>query len=327
MVVAFPITPNLMRAFILAGGFATRLWPLTEKRAKPLLPLAGKPIIEHIMEQIPQNVPVNISTNALFETGFIEWLQNRNDTRTNLLIEQTVKDDQKLGALGAVAQWIEQEHVADDVLLLTGDNYFGFSLQTFLESAPPGKTLLAAYDIGNTERARAFGTVVTDAHDTVTAFEEKPSNPRTTLVSTGCSLLPRHILPILVEHAQTHPDNVGGLFEELLKQGEIVQCFAFTEPWFDIGSFHAYMEATKELVGDNVRIAHSSTCEKTKTEGSVLIGEHCRVRNATLTNVVLFEGCTVENCELRNCIVDTGCSLQNIDLSGKMLRAGTVLQT
>ncbi|MEK7217912.1 MAG: NDP-sugar synthase, partial [Patescibacteria group bacterium] len=47
-----------MQAFLLAGGFATRLWPLTEKRAKPLLPLAGKPIITHLLENIPEGIPV-----------------------------------------------------------------------------------------------------------------------------------------------------------------------------------------------------------------------------------------------------------------------------
>ena len=55
-----------MRAFILAGGFATRLWPLTEKRAKPLLPLAGKPMITHIVEGLPKDMPVIVSTNDAF---------------------------------------------------------------------------------------------------------------------------------------------------------------------------------------------------------------------------------------------------------------------
>ena len=61
-----------MHAFILAGGFATRLWPLTEKRAKPLLPLAGVPLIEYLVQDIPEDIPITISTNAVFKEAFEE---------------------------------------------------------------------------------------------------------------------------------------------------------------------------------------------------------------------------------------------------------------
>jgi GTP:adenosylcobinamide-phosphate guanylyltransferase len=77
-----------MHAFILAGGFATRLWPLTEKRAKPLLPLAGKPLLTHLLEKIPRDIPVTVSTNAAFANGFSEW-QKMIDRPTDLIIEGT----------------------------------------------------------------------------------------------------------------------------------------------------------------------------------------------------------------------------------------------
>jgi len=314
-----------MKAFILAGGFATRLWPLTEKRAKPLLPLAGKPIIDHMLEQIPRDVPVTVSTNAAFAEGFKEW-QKSAPRPTELVIEQTASDDQKLGALGAVAQWIEQEGVNDDLLLLTGDNYCGFSMEEFLAAYEPGTPLLAAYDIGSKERAKAFGTVITEPKNkTILAFEEKPSDPKTTLVSTGCSIIPSGTLPILVEYAHKHPDNVGGIFEELLHQKHPVHCYSFTEPWFDIGSFEAYLEATTILVGDNQLLADGASCEKCEFSGSVIVGKNTKVKDSKLRNVVLFSNCIIENCVLADCIIDRNCTLQNVDLTGKMLREGTVL--
>jgi glucose-1-phosphate thymidylyltransferase len=316
-----------MHAFILAGGFATRLWPLTEKRAKPLLPLAGKPILTHLLEKIPEDMPVTVSTNAAFAEGFQEWAEKNGRDNLTILIEETKSDSEKLGALGAVAEWITKENVQDDVLLLTGDNYLGFSMEKFLESATPSVSLIAAHDIGDTESAKAFGTVIVDeSRKNVMAFEEKPSNPKSTLISTGCSILPASVLPILTTFAKKHPDNVGGIFEELLRQNMPIECFTFSDPWFDIGSFDAYLEATKVLVGNLVLSEESATHENTDTEGSIVIGKGSSVNRSTLTDTVIFEDCIVEDCVLHSCILDHHCVLRGIDLTGKMLREGTNLE-
>src|SRR5687768_2197658 len=136
-----------MKAFILAGGFATRLWPLTESRAKPLLPLAGKPMLSHIVEKIPPNIPVIVSTNAAFGEGFYAWKKTLQRDTIEIAIEQTTHDDQKLGTNGAVAQWITATNLKEDLLLITGDNYLGFSIEEFAKAATPGHPLLAAYDL------------------------------------------------------------------------------------------------------------------------------------------------------------------------------------
>ncbi|MFH1444849.1 MAG: NDP-sugar synthase [Candidatus Peregrinibacteria bacterium] len=316
-----------MRAFLLAGGFATRLWPLTEKRAKPLLPLAGKPLIDHLLEQLPADLPVTVSINAAFQESFDHWKVQSKHINTEILVEQARKDTEKLGALGAVAQWIARQHITDDVLLLTGDNYCGFSIAHFLEQYTSGTPLVAAYDIGDPARAQGFGTIVPDVNGThVAAFEEKPPHPSSSLVSTGVSILPAAHLPVVMEYAQKKPDNVGGIFEEFLHRGIPVEFRAFTEPWFDIGSFEAYLEATRVLVGDRVLLGHGAACEKTTSEGPVVLGNHSMVRNATLRNVIMFEHCTVEDCVLTDCILDDHCTLKGIDLSKQMLREGTILE-
>jgi glucose-1-phosphate thymidylyltransferase len=335
MELVFPM--KLMHAFILAGGFATRLWPLTEKRAKPLLPLAGKPIITHLLEKIPAEIPVTVSTNAAFEEDFRRWAKEQMRADLSIRIEGTRKDDEKLGALGAVRAWILDEKIDDDVLLLTGDNYFGCSIDAFLDARGEDEPLIAAHDIGSLESAKAFGTVIVhpkseaspsatpEGRREVLTFEEKPAQPKSTLVSTGCSWIPRACLPILIEYAALHPDNVGGIFEEFLRRRISVGCFTFTERWFDIGSFEAYLEATRALVGENVLRQDGSIVENSACQGSVVVGRESRVMDCNLRDVVLFDGCTVEDCHLENCILDEGCTLKGIDLRGKMLRAGTRL--
>ncbi len=332
-----------MHAFILAGGFATRLWPLTEKRAKPLLPLAGKPMLTHIVEKLPKDMPVTVSTNAAFAEGFEAW-KAQQDRSIDIIIERTTKDDEKLGALGAVAQWVTSEKIEDDVLLLTGDNYFGFSFDAFLQAYQPGTPILAAYDIGEKEKAKSFGTVILDrdrklanqqqanqltnkrASDRILAFEEKPKDPKSTLVSTGCSILPKQTLPILKEYAAKHPDNVGGIFEEFLKQKIAVQCFTFTEPWFDIGSFESYLEATKGLVGESILVGEGAELHDTVCEGTVVIGKGSKVTASKLSDTVIFDNCQLNDCVLERCVIDNNCELGQVDLTGKMLREGTKLE-
>lgn len=326
-----------MHAFILAGGFATRLWPLTEHRPKPLLPLAGKPLLTHLIEKIPKGLPITVSTNAIFAEAFHQWHAQPAtcNLQLSILIEDSCHDDHKLGALGAVAQWIIHEKIDDDILLLTGDNYIGCSLSSFIEAHTPGTPLLAAHDIGDRKQAKQFGTVMTNQPATchlqpatvlsISSFEEKPKEPKSTIVSTGCSLLPRSTLPVLVEYAKAYPDNVGGIFEEFLRRNIPVEAYIFSDPWFDIGSFEAYLEATKALIGRNVLAGEQSALENTPCMGSVVLGRQCSVRNSTLENVVLFDHCTIEHCDLRDCICDDHCMIKGIDLQKKMLRKETKL--
>lgn len=313
-----------MRAFVLAGGFATRLWPLTEKRAKPLLPLAGKPIITHLVEKIPAGMPVTVSTNGVFADGFKRWMDGMERPGLELVVEGTLRDDQKLGALGSIAQWVDAERLDDDLLILTGDNYLGFSLEKFL-AAFRGNPLLAAHDIGDVERAKAFGVVIPGDDTRVKGFEEKPKSPSSTLVSTGCVVLPKNSLPVLRDYAKVKPDNLGGIFEELLRKNISVEYFTFREPWMDIGSFHSYLDAHRELVGEQALIDPGARVNGTECRGSVTIGKGCIIDGSELTDCMIFDNVTIRNCTLRNCVIDDGCILEGIDLQKQMLRAGTRL--
>ncbi len=315
-----------MHAFILAGGFATRLWPLTEKRPKPLLPLAGKPLLSHMIEHIPQDMPVTVSTNAVFETAFRKWAHTVHRP-VFLNIEPSTHDDVKLGALGAVAHWLQKSGIDDDILLLTGDNYFGFRIHHFVEQHTAGIATVAAYDVGDKAAARQFGTVVMNPDGKhVAAFEEKPPEPKSSLVSTGCSILPRATLPILLEYAAKKPDNVGGIFEELLHRGLPIHAYTFQEPWFDIGAFQSYMHASRQVAGSGTHTHPSASIDElSQCDGTVILGEHTQVHRSILKNCVIFANCQIENCHLEDCVIDDHCHLQGIDLRTKMLRSHTTL--
>lgn len=318
-----------MKVFILAGGFATRLWPLTERRAKPLLPIAGKPIISSIVEQIPEDLPVTLSTNAVFADDFRRWKKGIRRRNLDILIEDAGHDDQKLGALGAVAQWIAGAGIDEDLLLLAGDNYAALHLEKFL-ALRGDHPLLAAHDIGDTELAKQFGTVIVESGSApvrrVTSFEEKPEHPASTFVSTGWWFLPKAALPVLCAYAKDHPDNVGGVFEEFLRREMPVDCFIFRETWRDIGSFEAYLSLHREVVGERALVDPSTIITESALLGSVVVGPKCTVVQSTLRDCIMFGSSQIRDCVLERCIVDDGCSLTGLDLTDKMIRAGTVFR-
>lgn len=223
-----------MKCLILAGGFATRLYPLTLNKAKALLEYRGKPIINYIVDRVPQNVNIMVNTNKKFEADFHQWQQNLS-RHVEILVEEALSDKQKLGAVGSLNFWIENKRIVEDLLVIAGDNYFEFDLAQFIASYDGKHSLVAVYDIGDKSKATQFGVVQLDEHRIV-KFQEKPARPESSLVATACYIFPRRVFPHLHQYCQQGKrDNLGSLIAYLVEQEE-VHAYAFTEPWVDIGS-------------------------------------------------------------------------------------------
>jgi glucose-1-phosphate thymidylyltransferase len=314
-----------MKCIILAGGFATRLWPLTENKAKPLLHLKDKPLISHIVEKIPKDTEIIVSTNAVFEEEFKDWAKDYSDLNLKIFVEDSASDDFKKGALGAVAYTIEEEHIDEDLMVIAGDNYLGFELNDFL-SKYNGNPLLAAYDIKDLDKAKKFGVVVKQEGKAV-EFQEKPENPKSTLVSTGCYVFPQKNLKDIVDFAKEKKDDLGGIFEYLLQKGEEIDVFTFSENWIDIGSFDAYLKANRDLIGDQIIEKEGVKKEgENKFTGGIFLGENVYIKDSILENVVVLKNCHILNCVIRNCVIDENCTLKNLDLSHKMIRQGSEIE-
>jgi glucose-1-phosphate thymidylyltransferase len=249
-----------MKALILAGGYAKRLWPVTKNMPKQLLPVAGKPIIEYPIENIELTKGIKetiISINAYFEFNFREWFtkyQFRKKTR--LVIEKTYKEEEKLGSIGALNNLIQKLKIKDDILIIGGDNLFEFSLRKFLRYFKEVKTsVIALYDIKDSSEVKArYGIAEIDPSNKIVGFEEKPKNPKTSLVNTACAILSKKDLSLIPKYIAegNNRDAFGYLLAWLIKRKDI-HAFVFDTPWFDIGSFEAYDAAnlyyTKKRTG------------------------------------------------------------------------------
>lgn len=314
-----------MKSIILAGGFATRLWPLTENKAKPLLHLKDKPLISHIVEGLPKDLEIIVSTNAVFEDEFQKWAKQYSDRPIEIFVEDSIEDEFKKGALGATALVIEQKKINEDLLLIAGDNYFGFRMSDFLD-AYQNKPMLAAYDIDNLDAAKKFGVVV-ENNGQVVEFQEKPQNPKSTLVSTGCYVFPKENLSDIIEYAQQKNDDLGGIFEHFLKKGVMIDVFSFKGKWFDIGSFEGCLKANQDLLDNKIiENGHVEKVGSNQFKGGIYLGNNTTIENSTLENSVILKDCKITNCVIRNCIIDNNCKLTNIDLSHKMIRQGSRIE-
>ncbi len=165
-----------MKAIILAGGFAKRLWPLTKDYPKPLLKVNEKAIIEHILEKIATVDGVDkiyISSNETFEKHFKDELSHHlKKEHIDLVIEPSTHEGNKLGAIGAIQYLIKKEGIDDDVLIIAGDNLFGFDIRDFVYTfQKTQKPVIAFYDIKDVDRVRnTYGNVLLDEMSKVRDF-------------------------------------------------------------------------------------------------------------------------------------------------------------
>lgn len=229
-----------MKCLILAGGFATRLYPLTLDKAKALLEFRGKPVISHVVNRVPEHIDILVSTNKKFEDDFINW-QRELDRTVDICIEEAVTNEQKKGAVGAIDYWIKNRNINEDLLVIAADNYFELDLGEFLSHFNSANVLLAVHDVGDKNkacdiaRACQVGLVITRGN-TIVRFDEKPLKATSSIVATGIYLLPSRIFPILAEYcSENKRDNLGSFITFLLDKNEEVHAYTFTQIWVDIG--------------------------------------------------------------------------------------------
>ncbi len=236
-----------MRLLVLGAGYATRLYPLTLDRAKPLLPIGGRPMVDRLLESLD---PIGfderyVVTNAKFAGQFREWSEGRDVT---VIDDGTTSEEDRLGAIGDIGHVIERQEIDDDLVVVAGDNLFSETLGDFGHLARErNEPLLAVHDIGDLDLIRGrYNSIEIDEAGRVTYFEEKPQEPRSTLSGIALYFYPRHTLPLIAEYLANgeNPDQPGRLVQWLYPR---VDVFTWQVPgrWYDIGSREQLEEADR----------------------------------------------------------------------------------
>ncbi len=243
-----------MKVLILAAGYATRLYPLTLTQPKPLLPVAGKPMIDYVLDNLAPIDGIDryyVVTNAKFAGHFQKWADQHHarSARLNFSIinDGSTDDSNKLGAIGDMHLVITREQIDDDLIVVAGDNLFNRTLAAFGEFCRQKQApVLAVYDVGSLEQIKKYNSISLDSEGKILFFEEKPKNPTSTLTGIALYYYPRHTLPLIRQYVAegNNPDQPGRLIQWLYPR---VPVYTWTVPgiWYDIGSKETLEEANR----------------------------------------------------------------------------------
>ncbi|MGD0167399.1 MAG: nucleotidyltransferase family protein [Gaiellaceae bacterium] len=250
-----------MKALVLAAGYATRLKPLTDETAKPLLALAGRAIVDYICDRIDDVEEVDelhVVSNARFAGSFERWAAARKGRlRAQVHDDGTRSNEERLGAIADVRFVVEEASLGgEDLLVVAGDNLFDFSLREQVEFwhsrsllAEGGRaSCVAVHRCPTSELLPLYGIVQLGKNDRILDFVEKPAHPASDLIATASYVYAGEHVALIDRYLAegNSPDQPGNLLAWLYSR-EPVYGFVFDELWLDIGD-HEQLRAADQLM-------------------------------------------------------------------------------
>lgn len=244
-----------MNVLILAAGYATRLYPLTLNQPKPLLEVAGKPMMEWVIDHlapISEIESVYVVTNHKFAGHFERWAEGYRSGQPRLRFEViddgSTGDSDKLGAIGDLDLVIRSAGLdRSDLIVVAGDNLFSESLVGFgAACAAAAGPVLGVYDVGSLDQARKYGVVDIGKGGILRGFEEKPLEPKSTKIGIALYFYPKAVVGMVSQYlAEGNNPDQPGRFVQWLYPRVPVRAWEVPGVWFDVGSRETLEEANR----------------------------------------------------------------------------------
>ncbi len=306
-----------MKAVIMAGGFGTRIQPLTSNIPKPMIPLVNRPIMLHIVELLKKH---NITDLVMLLYHQPDVIKNFFRDGTDFGVKITyVTPLQDLGTAGAVKS--AEKFLDERFLIISGDLLTDFNLQKVIDFHAENKAL-ATITLTSVKDPLQFGVVITDKHKRITQFLEKPGwgEVISDTINTGIYLLEPEIFKYIP--AAENFDFSQDLFPLLLKNKAQLFGYPVKGYWRDIGNTDSYREAHHDIfrgktnvridepkqdqVGKDLRIGVDARIDDHAIlEGTVVVGDNTQILGgAQLKDSVVGRNCTIEaGVRLTRCVI------------------------
>src|SRR5512146_298405 len=296
-----------MKAVIMAGGFGTRIQPLTCNMPKPMIPLVNRPIMLHIVELLKKHQITDLVMLLYHQPMVIKnFFRDGVDFGVRITYVTPLED---MGTAGAVK--CAEKYLDERFILISGDLLTDFNLKKIVDFHADRKAL-ATITLTSVKDPLQFGVVVTDKDKRITQFLEKPGwgEVISDTINTGIYVLEPEVFTYIPEGENF--DFSQDLFPLLLQNREPLFGYPVKGYWRDIGNTDSYREAhhdifrgrvniridepKQDLVGKDLRIgADVRLADTTVLEGTVVIGDNSQIfASAQIKDSVIGRNCTVE---------------------------------
>lgn len=242
-----------MKNVILAAGYATRLYPLTENFPKPLLKVGSRNILERLLDDIDQLSEIDehiIVTNHRFAPFFEDWVATKNYKKPVYVIDDgTTTNDNRLGAVRDLLLAINERNIDDDIMVLAADNILEFSLRGFVDYFKGKDTsVIMCHEQPELKKLQRTGVIAVDSDMKVLEMQEKPEVPVSSLAVPPFYIYSRKDIPKIlgcIEHGCGF--DAPGNLAHYLTDASVLHAWPMPAPRFDIGSLDSYEEAKQKF--------------------------------------------------------------------------------
>lgn len=296
-----------MKAVVMAGGFGTRIQPLTSSMPKPMIPVFNKPMMEYIIESLKSAGIIDIVILLYFKPEVIQNYFGDGSSR-GVKINYILPDDD-YGTAGAVKK--AQKYLDERFIIVSGDLISDFSLQEII-GFHEVKNSLATITLTSVPDPLQFGVVITDKESKILRFLEKPGwgEVFSDTINTGIYVFEPEILNFIPEDSNF--DFSKDLFPKLMASGIDIFGYNAKGYWRDVGNPDSYRAALLDIMDGQVTLPLSGTKKEDKGaviyagkdveidetarfEGLVVIDDGCRIgKDAVIRNSVIGKGCDID---------------------------------
>ncbi len=327
-----------MKAIIPAGGFGTRLRPLTYTRPKPLLPIYNTTILGFILDHLSSfNFIDEVIIAANKDFNRIQSIFG--DEYKGLRIKY-IWEEKRLGGVACIKN--ASKNIDDDFLVFLGDNLSDVNLKE-LSEFHKRKNADATILLVKSKTPWLYGVPLIDENDYIISLIEKPKDMglKETYIATGIYVFKKNALDPIEENKFI--DHTGELFPILLKHGKKIAGFKNSSYWVDIGDFKNYLEANKWVLESNQgkiisassnidRVSYTAASSiidvKATVESSIILDKSIVKDNCRVVNSMLYENVTVnKDCSLINSIIAENTVIEeNVIIENSIIGANVLIK-
>jgi mannose-1-phosphate guanylyltransferase/phosphomannomutase len=280
-----------LQAIVMAGGFGTRLRPLTNNIPKPIVPIVNTPILEHLMALLKNHNIDDVTVLLFYQAEHIKNLLG-DGSKYGMNIRY-VKPEQDFGTAGAVK--LAEEFIQDDFLVISGDVLTDFNLSD-IRKFHKEKDSTATISLFSAENPLQFGIVLTDNDGKIVRFLEKPSSSEvfSDTINTGIYYFKKSIF----NHIPTGEnfDFSKDLFPHLLENNIPLYGFKSTGYWRDVGNLEEYIYANLEALRGDLDYIKVKDAKGNCIDATATISPKALVENSVIgKNVVVEDGANIKN--------------------------------